>query len=97
MTQTNTGSWKPDRRLPFAAETLVAGHFSLEVRHNRPQEAPGGIELVFVDEDVAGAHGRALAAGAVEVAQPEVKPWGQTVAYVRDLNGVLVELCSPMP
>jgi lactoylglutathione lyase len=23
-------------------------------------------------------------------------PWGQTVAYVRDNNGFLVELCTPM-
>ena len=25
---------------------------------------------------------------------PVTKPWGQTVAYVRDGDGVLVELCS---
>jgi hypothetical protein len=25
-----------------------------------------------------------------------VKPWGQTVAYLRDINGVLVELATPM-
>jgi hypothetical protein len=24
------------------------------------------------------------------------KPWGQVVAYVRDLNGYLVEICTPM-
>ena len=24
------------------------------------------------------------------------KPWGQRVAYVRDCNGALVELCTPM-
>jgi len=24
------------------------------------------------------------------------KPWGQRVGYVRDLNGCLVELCSPV-
>jgi hypothetical protein len=27
---------------------------------------------------------------------PTVKPWGQTVSYVRDLDGFLVEICSPM-
>jgi lactoylglutathione lyase len=27
---------------------------------------------------------------------PTKKPWGQTVAYVRDLDGHLVELCTPM-
>lgn len=28
--------------------------------------------------------------------EPFEKPWGQTVGYVRDINGVLIELCSPM-
>ncbi|MDR7307276.1 hypothetical protein J2X15_002563 [Rhodoferax saidenbachensis] len=26
----------------------------------------------------------------------EVMPWGQTIAYVADSNGFLVELCTPM-
>jgi lactoylglutathione lyase len=30
------------------------------------------------------------------VMKPTVKPWGQTVAYVRDLNGTLVELGTPV-
>ena len=40
---------------------------------------------------------RALKAGAASVTPPETKPWGQTVAYVRDNNGFLVELCTPLP
>jgi lactoylglutathione lyase len=40
---------------------------------------------------------RAIAAGAIEVARPARKPWGQTVSYVRDPNGLLVEICSPLP
>jgi hypothetical protein len=30
------------------------------------------------------------------VQPPEQMPWGQTVAYVADLDGFLVELCTPM-
>jgi hypothetical protein len=26
----------------------------------------------------------------------EVMPWGQTIAYVADINGFLVALCTPM-
>lgn len=39
----------------------------------------------------------AIEAGAlaVAIAEPVTKPWGQTVAYVRDLNGLLVELATP--
>jgi hypothetical protein len=28
--------------------------------------------------------------------EPKIKPWGQVVAYVRDLDGFLIEVCSPM-
>ena len=48
----------------------------------------------FVTDDVASAYKKALAAGAAKVTPPKEKPWGQTVAYVRDLNGFLVELCT---
>jgi hypothetical protein len=30
------------------------------------------------------------------VKAPETKPWGQIVAYVRDNNGCIVEICSPI-
>lgn len=60
------------------------------------QPAPA-MELGFCTEDVAGALAKALAAGATLVKEPEEKPWGQTVAYVRDLDGFLLEICTPMP
>ena len=34
--------------------------------------------------------------GARLVQAPEAMPWGQTVAYVADLEGFLVELCTPV-
>jgi lactoylglutathione lyase len=45
---------------------------------------------------VSAAFANAVATGAVVVAKPKVKPWGQTVAYVRDLDGILIEICSPI-
>ncbi len=83
-------------RLAFAAdataEELVPGGF----RRNSPDDLPAGIEIALVTDDVAAAYDRAVAAGAVAVAPPAQKPWGQTVSYVRDLNGVLVELATEM-
>jgi lactoylglutathione lyase len=38
----------------------------------------------------------AVAAGATPMRPVEVMPWGQTIAYVADINGFLVELCTPM-
>ena len=82
--------------LAFAAEDLIAGNFTLAVNHTRPAEPPPAVELVFVEEDVQRSYDLAVAAGAFEVSKPAEKAWGQTVAYVRDLNGLLVELCTPM-
>src|SRR5829696_8630409 len=48
-------------------------------------------------EDVRAAYSSALAAGSMEVAEPRTKPWGQTVAYVRDPDGVLVEIGDEVP
>jgi uncharacterized glyoxalase superfamily protein PhnB len=49
-----------------------------------------------VTSDVEKAFARAVAAGALAIAEPAPKPWGQTVAYVRDDSGFLVELCTPI-
>ena len=54
------------------------------------------VELGFVTDAVQVDFDRAIAAGAIEVKKPEMKPWGQTVGYVRDLNGFLVEICTPI-
>jgi catechol 2,3-dioxygenase-like lactoylglutathione lyase family enzyme len=57
--------------------------------------APTG-EIALVTDDVAGAVGRALEAGARLVQEPKAMPWGQTIAYVGDINGFLVEICTPV-
>lgn len=53
-------------------------------------------EIALTTDDVPAALTRALAAGAVLKQAPELMPWGQTVAYVADRDGFLVELCTPM-
>jgi lactoylglutathione lyase len=40
---------------------------------------------------------RAVEAGAEIVKALEAKPWGQISGYVRDLDGIIVELCTPSP
>ena len=47
-------------------------------------------------DDVQSAYAKAVAAGAASLKAPLVKPWGQTVAYVRCPDGTLVEICSPV-
>ncbi len=82
--------------LSFAVEELAYSHFDLKVAKNDPATPPPGIEVAFTVDDVAAAYSATLSAGCTAVAEPEQKPWGQTVSYVRDLNGVLVEICSPV-
>jgi len=60
------------------------------------KKTPAAFELGFTTADVPGAYLKAVKAGATPVSAPKVKPWGQTVSYVRDINGFLIEICSPM-
>ncbi|QHS58092.1 VOC family protein [Chitinophaga agri] len=60
------------------------------------QNKPFGIELALVTETVDETIQRSVENGAVLVEAPVQKPWGQTVAYIRDINGFLIELCTPM-
>lgn len=53
-------------------------------------------EIAFETNDVTLALDKALAAGASLVQDVEEMPWGQTTAYVHDINGFLIELCSPV-
>lgn len=58
---------------------------------------PQAVEIALVTPEVKAAYELAVAAGALAVLPPVAKPWGQIVAYVRDPDGHLVELCSPLP
>jgi uncharacterized glyoxalase superfamily protein PhnB len=84
-------------RLAFASLPLVEVHLKHGVSLAAADKPPLGFEVALVTSDVAGLYERAVKAGAATVSAPETKPWGQIVAYVRDDNGFLVELCSPMP
>ncbi|MDZ7724614.1 MAG: VOC family protein [candidate division KSB1 bacterium] len=52
-------------------------------------DKPFGIELAFVTEDVSAAYKNALSAGALPIKEPEEKPWGQVVGYVRAIENLL--------
>ncbi len=84
-----------DTALGFVAETLRDAN-GVDAQNNRPNTIAAGIEIAFITTDVQAAYDQAISAGAVAYKAPSQKPWGQTVAYVRDLNGCLVELCTPI-
>jgi lactoylglutathione lyase len=82
--------------LGFATHQLGRSNFPAGYVEASTSKLPLGMEIALVTETVAEAHARAVAAGATSVREPVVKPWGQTVSYVRCPDGTLVELCSPM-
>ena len=55
---------------------------------------PLGMQIALLTDDVPAAHDRALNAGAMELAAPATKSWGQTVSYVRCPDGSLVQLST---
>jgi len=84
-----------DTALTFAAEAAAEDN-DIAIFPNRSRELPAAWEICLVTEDVEGAYAKAVEAGASPVVAPVSKPWGQMVSYVRDLNGCLVELASPV-
>ena len=87
----NTGATK----LAFASEELGESHF--DGGFMRPDsEQPFNVEVALVFADPAAAFARAVDNGATPLVEPQTKPWGQTVGYVRDPFGTLLEICSPV-
>ncbi|MGK7913207.1 MAG: VOC family protein [Synechococcus sp.] len=82
--------------LAFASHAM--GEMNLDGDYQKADlnSIPFGVELAFVTEDVTNAYFKAVSAGAVGIKEPTTKSWGQVVAYVRSLDGSLIELCSPI-
>ena len=82
----------------LAFATLKLGHSNLPkgfVKSHR-EDKPFGVELAFVSENIEADYKTAIENGAIEYQAISAKPWGQKVGYLRDINGFLIEICSPM-
>jgi lactoylglutathione lyase len=81
--------------LAFAAHGLAAANLPEEALGPTPAPTPPPtFQVCLVTNDVESAYARAIDAGASGVTEPQTKPWGQHVAYVRDPDGTLIELAS---
>ena len=80
--------------LAFADHDLAGQNLPDELRPQPGRTRPS-FEVCFVADDVRAAYDKAREAGAEAISEPETKPWGQEVAYVRDPDGVLVEIAAP--
>jgi lactoylglutathione lyase len=75
----------------FMEKNLLGGFVA-----NDPGAPPAGFEIAFTTDDVEAAYESAIGAGARPVDEPHERPWGQRMAYVRDPDGILIELATPM-
>jgi lactoylglutathione lyase len=84
--------------LAFAAATLAASNLARAGGYAAldPAAGPPGVTITLVTDDVPAALADALTAGATPYVDTMEMPWGQTVAYVRDPDGILVELATPV-
>ncbi len=81
--------------LAFASHELAISN-DIGFKKNITRGNPPNFEIVFISDNVKSAYEQALKNGAIAVKNPEEKPWGQIVGYVKDLNGFLIEIASPM-
>ncbi len=70
--------------------------FTQGYRKNTPTDVPGAFQITFVTPDVAATYQAAMTAGATAYTEPHTEPWGQTIARIRDPNGVLVSIATPL-
>lgn len=82
--------------LAFTAHEFAAQVVPVPYARGGADGPAPSFQITLTADDVAAAYALALAQGATEASGPSQTPWGQTVAYVRDLDGIIVELATPM-
>lgn len=82
--------------ISFASFTLGGSNFKKGFQKSTLSNKPFGIELAFTTENIEEDFEKAKMAGATEIAKLITKPWGQRVGYLKDNNGFLIEICTPI-
>ena len=82
--------------LSFASITLANSNLKDGFTESNLSNKPFGIEIGFTTDNVEETLNSVECAGGTILENPKTKPWGQKVAYVRDLDGFLIEICTPM-
>lgn len=80
--------------ISFALKKLAAQNLPDGFIESTLEDKPFAIELGFITDNVGELVQKATSFGAVLIKEPTQKPWGQIVAYVRDVDGFLIEICT---
>ena len=82
--------------LSFASKKLANQNLKDGFIQSNLENKPFEIEIGFITDDVGELVQKATSFGAVLITEPTKKPWGQVVAYLRDPEGFLIEICTPV-
>lgn len=82
--------------IAFASIELGNANFKRGFEKISNSKKPFGVELAFTTDDIEKDFQNAINSGATEFEPLTEKPWGQKVGYLRDNNGFLIEVCTPM-
>ena len=80
--------------LSFASVILASSNLKDGFTESSLTNKPFGIEIGFTTDNVEETVQSAVNAGGTILENPKTKPWGQVVAYVRDIDGFLIEICT---
>lgn len=80
--------------LGFANNDFIKSTFSIDFQENSINSKPAGFQISLTVDNVRESFDKAIAAGAVSVSEPKIMPWDFEVAFVKDTNGILIELCK---
>lgn len=86
-----------DTTLAFSSDELASTFFKEGYKKNVPNDKAAGIQIALQPDDVERAYQSAIKAGATGLAKPELKPWGWMSAFLRDPDGILIELAKEAP
>lgn len=82
--------------LAFANIELGNSNFKDGFKKSSIKEKPFGLELAFTTNEVEQVMSNAIKYGAEILSETVEKPWGQKVGYLRDINGFIIEICTPI-
>lgn len=82
--------------LSFAHKKLAASKLKNGFAESDLSKKPFGFEIAFTTDNVEATLQAASKAGGTIMEFPNTTSWGQVVAYVRDPDGFLVEICTPI-
>ena len=82
--------------IAFASNSLGNSNFEKGFKELSINGKPNGVEMAFTTENIKDDFAKAIKAGAIEYEAIIEKPWKQKVGYLRDINGFLIEVCTPI-